>query len=99
MELINIWKRVAHRVSVGRCRKKNSPLKMFIIFWIHVFSFAMAHKTDPLLTDIQYGMEYLKDFGLDGELNTTLIKTRRRRVLAISKSVTALLDNSRFLLL
>jgi penicillin amidase len=46
---------------------------MFIIFWIHVFSFAMAHKTDPLLTDIRnkYGMEYLKDFGLDGELNTT----------------------------
>jgi penicillin amidase len=28
----------------------------------------MAHKTDPLLTDIRnkYGMEYLKDFGLDG---------------------------------
>jgi penicillin amidase len=40
--------------------------------------------------------EYLKDFGLDGELNTTLIKTKgkSRRVLAISKSVTALLDNS-----
>jgi penicillin amidase len=58
------------------CRKKNSPLKMFIIFLIHVFSFAMAQKTDPLLTDIRnkYGMEYLKDFGLDGELNTTLIK-------------------------
>jgi penicillin amidase len=53
---------------------------MFIIFWIHVFSFAMAHKTDPLLTDIRnkYGMEYLKDFGLDGELNTTLIKMRRK---------------------
>jgi hypothetical protein len=61
------------------------------------FFAAMAHKTDPLLTDIHVinCMEY-KDFGLDGELNTTLIKTRRkiRRVLAISKSVTALLDNS-----
>jgi penicillin amidase len=69
---------LSHRVSVGRCRKKNSPLKMFIIFWIHVFSFAMAHKTDPLLTDIRnkYGMEYLKDFGLD-ELNTTLIKNAK----------------------
>jgi hypothetical protein len=35
-------------------------------------------------------------FGLDGELNTTLIKNegKSRRVLAISKSVTALLDNS-----
>jgi penicillin amidase len=31
------------------------------------FSFAMAHKTDPL-TDIRnkYGMEYLKDFDLMG---------------------------------
>jgi penicillin amidase len=38
----------------------------------------MAHKTDPLLTDIRnkYGMEYLKDFGLDG--NTTLIKMLRK---------------------
>jgi penicillin amidase len=72
---------------------------MFIIFLIHVFSFAMAHKTDPLLTDIRnkYGMEYLKDFGLDGELNTTLIKNAKENpeeFLAISKSVTALLDNS-----
>jgi penicillin amidase len=31
------------------------------------------------LTDIRnkYGMEYLKDFGLDGELNTTLIKNAK----------------------
>jgi penicillin amidase len=37
-------------------------------------------KTDPLLTDIRnkYGMEYLKDFGLDGELNTTINKMRRK---------------------
>jgi penicillin amidase len=42
-------------------------------------------------------MEYLKDFGLDGELNTTLIKNAKENpeeFLAISKSVTALLDNS-----
>jgi hypothetical protein len=71
MELINIWKRgYAHRVSVGRCAERKIHHKdVYNIFWIHVFSFAMAHKTDPLLTDIRnkYGMEYLKDFGLDGE--------------------------------
>jgi penicillin amidase len=40
-------------------------------------------------------MEYLKDFGLDGELNTTLIKNaKENQKSAISKSVTALLDNS-----
>jgi penicillin amidase len=41
-------------------------------------------------------MDYLKDFGLDGEFNTTIIKTQKKatRVLAISKSVAALLDIS-----
>ena len=40
------------------------------------FSFAMAHKTDPLLTEIKnkLGENYLQDFGLKGELNTTQIK-------------------------
>jgi penicillin amidase len=55
-------------------------------------------KTDPLLTDIRnkYGMDYLKDFGLDGEFNTTIIKNAKEKpqeFLAISKSVAALLDN------
>jgi penicillin amidase len=53
-------------------------------------------KTDPLLTDIRnkYGMEYLKDFGLDGELNNTIKKCEGKAtgVLAMSKSVAALLD-------
>jgi hypothetical protein len=64
MELINIWKRVAHRVSVGRAEKKIHHKDVYNIFGYMSFSFAMAHKTDPLLTDIRnkYGMEYLKDF-------------------------------------
>jgi penicillin amidase len=39
------------------CRKENSPLKMFIIF-LDTCLLVMAHKTDPLLTDIRnkYGV-------------------------------------------
>ncbi|MFT4983151.1 MAG: penicillin amidase [Flavobacterium sp.] len=84
---------------VGVSKEKFTVKDVYNIFGYMSFSFAMAHKTDPLLTDIRnkYGMEYLKDFGLDGELNTTLIKNAKENpeeFLAISKSVTALLDNS-----
>lgn len=43
------------------------------------FSFAMAHKTDPMLSLIKekFGDEYLKDFGLDGEYFQTQIKTHK----------------------
>ena len=41
------------------------------------FSFAMAHKTDPLLTALhqKLGMEYLVDLPVDVDPSTTLIKT------------------------
>jgi len=63
------------------------------------FSFAMAQKTDPLLTDIrdQYGMDYLKDFGIDGALGTVQLKSYKGSssdYAEISKSVASLLDNS-----
>ncbi|MCM4153651.1 penicillin acylase family protein [Arenibacter sp. N53] len=40
------------------------------------FDFAMAHKTDPLLTNIKnkLGTDYLTDLGLDTDPNSTLIK-------------------------
>ncbi|MCE2612285.1 penicillin acylase family protein [Flavobacteriaceae bacterium D16] len=40
------------------------------------FSFAMAHKTDPLLTNIQnkLGSEYLADLAIDVDTNTVWIK-------------------------
>jgi penicillin amidase len=64
---------------VGVQKEKFTIKDVYNIFGYMSFSFAMAHKTDPLLTDIRnkYGMEYLKDFGLDGELNTTLIKNAK----------------------
>ncbi len=45
------------------------------IFGYMAFSFAMAHKTDPLLTNIQQklGNEYLTDLGLHLDPKTTLL--------------------------
>ncbi|NGY38560.1 penicillin acylase family protein [Flavobacterium sp. XN-5] len=84
---------------LGVKKEKFTIKDVYNIFGYMSFSFAMAHKTDPLLTDIRnkYGMDYLKDFGLDGSLNTTIIKTAKKRpqeYAAISKSIAALLDKS-----
>ncbi|WP_046758484.1 penicillin acylase family protein [Kordia jejudonensis] len=45
------------------------------VFGYMAFSFAMAHKTDPLLTEIQQklGNEYLADLGLHVDPKTTLL--------------------------
>jgi len=45
------------------------------VFGYMAFSFAMAHKTDPLLTEIQQklGNEYLTDLGLHVDSKTTLL--------------------------
>ena len=84
---------------VGVKKQKFTLKDVYNIFGYMSFSFAMAQKTDPLLTDIrdQLGPEYLKDFGLDGSLGTTRIKNAKEKIKeysAIAKSVTALLDQS-----
>lgn len=72
---------------------------MYNIFGFMSFSFAMAQKTDPLLTEIrdEWGMDYLADFGLDGSLAKTRLKSydgKAKDYAAIAKSVTALLEQS-----
>jgi penicillin G amidase len=44
---------------------------IFNIYGYMAFSFAMAHKTDPLMTQIydKYGSEYLKDLGIYSDFN------------------------------
>ncbi|WP_091173339.1 penicillin acylase family protein [Flavobacterium sinopsychrotolerans] len=84
---------------VGVKKEKFTIKDVYNIFGYMSFSFAMAQKSDPLLTDIRnkYGMEYLKDFGIDGSFNTTKIKNAKDRpqeYAAISKSVASLLDQS-----
>jgi len=84
---------------IGIEKEKYTLKDVYNIFGFMSFSFAMAQKTDPLLTDIrdQFGMEYLKDFGIDGSLGTTQLKNyklKSNNYSEISKSVASLLDNS-----
>lgn len=84
---------------VGVQKEKFTIKDVYNIFGYMSFSFAMAQKTDPLLTDIrdELGMEYLKDFGIDGSLVHTKLKSFKGKSEAyaeISKSVTYLFENS-----
>ena len=84
---------------LGIQKQKFEIKDVYNIFGYMAFSFAMAQKSDPLMTDLRnkYGMEYLKDFGLEGEFNTTKIKNAKENIQeysAIAKSVASLLDQS-----
>lgn len=84
---------------VGVKKEKFTIKDVYNIFGYMSFSFAMAQKTDPLLTEIRskYGVEYLKDLGINGEFNTTQLKSSKEDIAEyteISKSVAALLDKS-----
>ena len=84
---------------IGVKKEKFTIKDVYNIFGYMSFSFAMAQKSDPLMTDIRnkYGIDYLKDFGIDGSFNTTRIrnaKDRPQEYAAISKSVALLLDQS-----
>ena len=84
---------------LGLKKEKFTIKDVYNIFGYMSFSFAMAQKTDPLMTDIRnkLGADYLKDFGLDGSLGTTKIKNFDGKAIEyaeISKSVASLLDNS-----
>ena len=84
---------------IGVKKEKFTIKDVYNIFGYMSFSFAMAQKSDPLLTDIRnkYGMNYLKDFGIDGSFNTTRIKNAKvqpQEYAAIANSVASLLDQS-----
>ncbi|MFV8373460.1 penicillin acylase family protein [Flavobacterium sp. LB2P74] len=84
---------------LGVKKEKFTIKDVYNIFGYMSFSFAVAQKSDPLLTDIRnkYGMAYLKDFGIDGSFNTTRIKNAKENAqeyIAISKAVASLLEQS-----
>ncbi|WP_395050418.1 penicillin acylase family protein [Flavobacterium sp.] len=84
---------------LGIKKEKFTIKDVYNIFGYMSFSFAMAQKNDPLMTDIRgkLGANYLKDFGLDGSLGTTQIKNFDGKAIEyaeISKSVTDLLESS-----
>ncbi len=84
---------------LGLKKEKFTLKDVYNIFGYMSFSFAMAQKNDPLMTDIRdkLGADYLKDFGLDGSLGMTQIKNfdgKTNEYAEISKAVASLLDNS-----
>jgi penicillin amidase len=84
---------------LGIKQEKFTLKDVYNIFGFMSFSFAMAQKTDPLLTDMRdrLGMDYLKDFGVNGELGTKQLKSQKgnyKEYAEISKSVAALLESS-----
>ena len=84
---------------LGITPEKFTLKDVYNIYGFMSFSFAMAQKTDPLLTDIRYrfGMDYLKDFGIQGEFDTQRLKSFQGKSLEYSKiaqSLTAMLETS-----
>ncbi len=84
---------------LGITPEKFTLKDVYNIFGFMSFSFAMAQKTDPLLTDIRdrFGMDYLKDFGINGEFNTQQLKSYKgnsTEYSKISQSLTAMLEAS-----
>ena len=84
---------------LGIKKQKLTVTDVFNIFGYMSFSFAMAQKTDPLLTDIRdkWGAKYLTDFGIDGAFATTQLKSftgKSRSYAEIATSIAAILDQS-----
>ncbi|WP_046744627.1 penicillin acylase family protein [Kordia zhangzhouensis] len=66
------------------------------IFGYMAFSFAMAHKTDPLLTSIQekLGKEYLADLGMKSDPHTTLLHNYPKDTTAIKNTLVTAVDKA-----
>ncbi|WP_445452856.1 penicillin acylase family protein [Flavobacterium sp. 25HG05S-40] len=84
---------------LGIQQEKFTLKDVYNIFGFMSFSFAMAQKTDPLLTDIRdrFGMKYLNDFGINGELGTQQLESfqgKYKEYSEISKAVASLLEQS-----
>lgn len=84
---------------LGIKQEKFTLKDVYNIFGYMSFSFAMAQKTDPLMTEIRdrFGMEYIKDFGIDGSLGAKQLKSYKgkyKEYTAIAKSVASLLENA-----
>jgi penicillin amidase len=65
---------------IGIEKEKFELIDTYNILGYMAFSFAMAHKTDPLLTSIQekLGSDYLNELNIAVDPNTTLIKTTNK---------------------
>lgn len=75
---------------LGIKKRNYTPEDVYNVFGYMSFGFAMAHKTDPLLTAIleKLGPDYLSNLGVSVDPQTTMIKTfSEKEAVTISKSV------------
>jgi hypothetical protein len=61
MESTSLWRKgLANRIQLVGVKKEKFTIKdVYNIYGYMSFSFAMAQKTDPLLTDIQINTEWI----------------------------------------
>jgi penicillin amidase len=82
---------------VGVKKEKYTIKDIYNVFGYMAFSFAVAHKTDPLLTEIKekLGESYLNELLGSNSENLTIIKSSIPAKISatISKSVAAIMDN------
>lgn len=73
---------------LGIKKEKYTLKDMYNVFGYMSFSFAAAHKTDPLLTEIKenFGDAYIKELGVPIS-NTTLIKNKKNKPIEASFSL------------
>lgn len=81
---------------LGLEKKKFELVDTYNIFGYMAFSFAMAHKTDPILSMIQskLGDDYLNELGLEIPANTTHIKNFNQNSVEISTAIANILKQS-----
>ena len=82
---------------VGVKKEKYTIKDVYNVFGYMAFSFAVAHKTDPLLTEIKekLGVSYLNELLGSNNENLTIIKTSipDKMNATISKTVAAIMDD------
>lgn len=84
---------------VGVKKEKYELKDIYNVFGYMSFSFALAQKTDPLLSEIQQklGNNYIKELGVEPNANGTLIKNAKelpQNYGEISAAVTSILEQS-----
>jgi penicillin amidase len=74
---------------IGIKKEKYTLNDMYNILGYMSFSFAMAQKTDPLLSVIQQklGENYLKELNIDGNPNSTFIKNSKSSIASLENMV------------
>lgn len=89
---------IEFHLIIGLEKEKFDLVDTYNIFGYMSFSFAMAHKTDPVLSMIQsrLGDDYLNELGIEIPTNTAQIKSYNQNTTEISVAINQVLKQSPF---